>query len=114
MNNNKKSKTPHKHISDNITMNNYNQNEKINNSYNLNSYNAPGDKNYFSNPGRNSQMEMNMNNNMMPNLDFTSDDTGESIRVCIRVRPMNVQELGRGDSKCVEFLDNSTLLFKNK
>jgi len=81
------------------------------NSYTINAQNAP-DQNFHSNPGRNNSSMMDMN--MMPNLDFTSDDTGESIRVCIRVRPLNVTELGRGDSKCVEFLDNSTLLFKNK
>jgi hypothetical protein len=50
----------------------------------------------------------------MPNLDFTSEEQGESIRVCVRIRPMNMTETGRGDNKCVEYSNSTTVLFKNK
>jgi len=78
----------------------------------INSFNAPEQMMWDINPGKNTSMIV--NSKMIPNLDFTSDDTGESIRVCIRIRPLNMMELGRGDPKCLELLDNSTLLFKNK
>ena len=46
-------------------------------------------------------------------MDF-SDGDGENIKVCVRVRPMNMTEAGRGDSKCIEYLNASNLKFKNK
>ena len=49
-----------------------------------------------------------------PNIDFNSEDFGENIKVCVRIRPMNMMEQGRGDIKCVEYLNNTTILFKNK
>lgn len=56
-----------------------------------------------------------MNGNMgVPNLDFTSEETGENIKVCIRIRPMNATEQGRGDGKCVEYINSSSLQLKNK
>jgi hypothetical protein len=47
-------------------------------------------------------------------LDFTSDEIGENIKVCIRIRPMNITEQGRGDGRCVENINSSTALFSNK
>ena len=50
----------------------------------------------------------------MPNLDFNSEEQGESIKVCVRIRPMNMTEQARGDSKCVDYQNSSTISFKNK
>jgi hypothetical protein len=50
----------------------------------------------------------------VPNLEFNSDEQGENIKVCIRIRPLNLMEQGRGDSKCVEYSNISSLNFKNK
>ncbi len=63
-------------------------------------------------------MNMFMNNNNInmgaPNLDYNSDEMGENIKVCVRIRPMNMTEQGRGDGKCVEYLNLSNLQYKNK
>lgn len=67
------------------------------------------------NQGYNSYMNPGINNNLgMPNLDFTSEENGENIKVCVRIRPLNMTEQGRGDNKCVESINNATLQFKNK
>lgn len=55
-----------------------------------------------------------INNNNTHNLDFNSDILSENIKVCIRIRPLNMTEQGRGDEKCIEFLNNTNLKFKNK
>jgi hypothetical protein len=52
--------------------------------------------------------------NHVPNLDFSSQDEGENIRVCVRVRPLNMTELGRNDGKCVDCVNSNTILLKNK
>jgi hypothetical protein len=52
--------------------------------------------------------------NNFPNLDFNSDEIGENIKVCLRIRPLNTQETSRGDTKCVEESKNSNVNFKNK
>lgn len=52
--------------------------------------------------------------NLIPNLNFSSEDGGENIKVCVRVRPLNMTELGRNDSKCVECVSSNTILLKNK
>jgi hypothetical protein len=56
---------------------------------------------------------INLNPNF-PNLDFTSDEAGENIKVCVRIRPMNLMEQGRGDGRCVEYINTGSLAFKNK
>jgi hypothetical protein len=71
--------------------------------------NLPSHKNLLANINPNNQVPY-----TMPNLDFTSEEQGESIRVCVRIRPMNMTEIGRGDAKCVEYTNSSTVLFKNK
>ena len=53
-------------------------------------------------------------NTKFPNLDFNSDDSGENIKVSIRIRPSNMTEMGRGDGKCVECMNSNTILYKNK
>ena len=52
--------------------------------------------------------------NLVPNLDFSSEDSGENIKVCVRIRPLNMTELGRNDGKCVECVSSNTILLKNK
>lgn len=53
-------------------------------------------------------------NTNFPNLDFNSDDSGENIKVCIRIRPFNMTEQGRSDPKCVDCMNSNTIIFKNK
>jgi hypothetical protein len=69
------------------------------------------------NPFMMSPMINAINNNMnlgYPNLDFNSEELGENIKVCIRIRPLNLTEQGRGDVKCVEYINQNSLNFKNK
>jgi hypothetical protein len=47
-------------------------------------------------------------------LEYNSDEIGENIKVCIRIRPANTLEIGRGDSKCLEYSNLQTLHFLNK
>lgn len=53
-------------------------------------------------------------NTSFPNLDYNSDELGENIKVCVRIRPLNMTEQGRGDGKSVEVVNNTALSFKNK
>jgi hypothetical protein len=72
-------------------------------------------------PGNSSAMQFNPNfynqyNMNMPNLDIMSgyiNDT-ENIKVCIRLRPLNIMETGRGDSKCVDVNNNNQVVYQNK
>jgi hypothetical protein len=60
---------------------------------------------------------MNMQNNSgfgQKSLDYNSDEVGENIKVCVRIRPLNMLESGRGDTKCVEFSNLQTLHFHSK
>jgi hypothetical protein len=74
----------------------------------------------FKSPVNNSVMQFNPNfynqhNMSMPNLDIMNGnihDT-ENIKVCIRLRPLNLMETGRGDSKCVEVVNNQ-IMYQNK
>ena len=50
----------------------------------------------------------------VPNLDFHGEENGENIKVCVRVRPLNTNEIGRGDSKSLEANSNTEILFQNK
>ena len=58
----------------------------------------------------------NINSNqssIQPNLDFENhDNTSENIKVCIRIRPMNLQEKGRNDMNCVDTVSSNQLIFK--
>jgi hypothetical protein len=60
------------------------------------------------NPGFYNQFNMNV-----PNLDLMYGNDSENIKVCIRLRPLNMMETGRGDAKCVEVM-NSQIVFQNK
>jgi kinesin family protein 12 len=50
----------------------------------------------------------------LKSLDYSSDEVGENIKVCIRIRPLNLLETGRGDNKCVEYANLQTLHFQSK
>jgi hypothetical protein len=52
--------------------------------------------------------------NQIPNLDFNSEEIGENIKVCLRIRPFSNQELSRGDEKCIQDNNNTNVNFKNK
>ena len=52
--------------------------------------------------------------NNSPNLDFEQNASGENIKVCLRIRPMNLQEKGRNDMNCIEPVSPTQLVFTNK
>ena len=56
----------------------------------------------------------NINQNTVPNLDFENHETSENIKVCLRIRPMNLQEQGRNDLNCIEPVSSNQLFFTNK
>ena len=56
----------------------------------------------------------NINQNTVPNLDFENHETSENIKVCLRIRPMNLQEQGRNDLNCIEPVSSNQLIFTNK
>jgi hypothetical protein len=86
--------------------------------------NMPNINNNKNNQNNNNQYDMgqyiynpynNMNQNTsFPNLDYFSDEQGENIKVCVRVRPMNMTELGRNDGKSIEIINNKSINLKNK
>jgi hypothetical protein len=51
---------------------------------------------------------------VIPNLDFTHDETGENIKVCLRIRPLNVSEKGRNDTKSLTIMNDTQVLFTSK
>ena len=72
-------------------------------------------------PHRNSSMpnhlpniNQNQNSNDNPNLNFENNSSGENIKVCVRIRPMNLQEKGRNDINCIEPASPTQLIFTNK
>lgn len=54
------------------------------------------------------------NKQSYPNLDFTSEEGGENIQVCLRIRPLNITEKGRNDTKCLEVKSSNQLIYNNK
>ena len=60
------------------------------------------------------QNQMLNNNNNSPNLVFENNSTSENIKVCVRIRPMNLQEKGRNDIMCIEPTSPTQLIFTNK
>lgn len=92
------------------------------NNYGNFNFQPPEYTNYFYTPNpylqNNSNFGYNINSTYnipnTTNIDYNSDDTGENIRVCVRVRPLNMTETGRRDSKAVEVVSNNTINVKNK
>ena len=90
---------------DNLNLN------KTNNTINYPPRNSSS-SNYL--PNINQNQVINTNNDS-PNLDFENNNsTSENIKVCLRIRPMNLQEKGRNDINCIEPVGPSQLIFTNK
>ena len=53
-------------------------------------------------------------NNKQPNLYFDNDTTSENIKVCLRIRPMSIQEKSRNDTSCLEVVSNEQLILIHK
>jgi hypothetical protein len=69
------------------------------------------------NPNSNNIQEPNFDsyqNGYQPNLDFKNDANSENIKVCLRIRPMNLQEKSRNDQSCIEAVNNEQLILSHK
>ena len=53
-------------------------------------------------------------NGRQPNLDFDNDINSENIKVCLRIRPMSLQEKSRNDTSCIEPVSNEQLILSHK
>jgi hypothetical protein len=53
-------------------------------------------------------------NGNQPNLDFDNDTNSENIKVCLRIRPMSLQEKSRNDIPCIEAVSNEQLILTHK
>ena len=53
-------------------------------------------------------------NGAQPNLYFDNDTNSENIKVCLRIRPMSLQEKSRNDVACIEPVSNEQLILKHK
>ena len=53
-------------------------------------------------------------NGIQPNLNFDNDTNSENIKVCLRIRPMSLQEQSRNDVSCIEPVSNEQLILKHK
>ena len=49
-----------------------------------------------------------------PNLYFDNDTNSENIKVCLRIRPMSLQEKSRNDIACIEPVSNEQLILTHK
>ena len=95
-----------------VNVSNLNQNNKINNN---NAYS------FSNNINPNAQNSHDLNygpqsysNGRQPNLDFDSDTNSENIKVCLRIRPMSIQEKSRNDTSCIEPVSGEQLIFSHK
>jgi len=87
-----------------------NLNNKNNNGYSLSNNINQNSKNYQEiNYGPQSY-----SNGRQPNLDFDNDIDSENIKVCLRIRPMSLQEKSRNDSSCIEPVSNEQLILSHK
>ena len=78
-----------------------------------NTMNRPSQKKESSNT-LNFLPNINQAQNYQPNLDFENQEASENIKVCLRIRPMNLQEKGRNDMNCIEPVSSNQLIFTNK
>ena len=90
-------------------------NKGINNNINMN-YNPSGNinPNYLGFLPNIPYTIQNYQNGSAPNLDFNNDSKSENIKVCVRIRPLSPQELGRGDKKSVEPHSSDQLIYNHK
>ena len=87
-----------------------NLNSQNNNVYNLSNNINPNAQNY---------QDFNYgpqlySNGQQPNLDFDNDTNSENIKVCLRIRPMSLQEKSRNDESCIETVSGEQLLLSHK
>ena len=99
------------------------ENNKSNNNYqkhinitNLNKFNNTINNPLSNNINQNSQNyqdysygPQSYSNGNQPNLYFDSDTNSENIKVCLRIRPMSLQEKSRNDVPCIEAVSNEQL-----
>jgi len=78
-----------------------------------NTMNLPSQKKESSN-SLNYLPNINQPQSYQPNLDFENQEASENIKVCLRIRPMNLQEKGRNDMNCIEPVSSNQLIFTNK
>jgi hypothetical protein len=90
-------------------------NKGINNNINMN-YNPSGNinPNYLGFLPNIPYTVQSYQNGSAPNLDFNNDSKSENIKVCVRIRPLSPQELGRGDKKSVEPHSSDQLIYNHK
>ena len=103
------------------------ENNKSNNSYrkqiNISNLNNQNNNTYSlsNNINPNAQNAQDLNygpqsysNGRQPNLDFDNDTNSENIKVCLRIRPMSLQEKSRNDTACIEPVSNDQLILSHK
>ena len=103
------------------------ENNKSNNSYrkqiNISNLNNQNNNTYSlsNNINPNAQNSQDLNygpqsysNGRQPNLDFDNDTNSENIKVCLRIRPMSLQEKSRNDTACIEPVSNDQLILSHK
>ena len=103
------------------------ENNKSNNSYrkqiNISNLNNQNNNTYSQsnniNPNAQNSQDLNYgpqsySNGRQPNLDFDNDTNSENIKVCLRIRPMSLQEKSRNDTACIEPVNNDQLILSHK
>ena len=103
------------------------ENNKSNNSYrkqiNISNLNNQNNNTYSQsnniNPNAQNSQDLNYgpqsySNGRQPNLDFDNDTNSENIKVCLRIRPMSLQEKSRNDTACIEPVSNDQLILSHK
>ena len=90
-----------------VVITNLNKNNKRNSLSNNINQNSDNYQDYSYGP------ELYQNGNQ-PNLYFDNDTTSENIKVCLRIRPMSLQERSRNDKECIETVSNEQLILTHK
>ena len=88
---------------------------QINNQSNPNKYSISNNINENSSNIQDNQINsQSYSNGIQPNLNFDNDTNSENIKVCLRIRPMSLQEQSRNDVSCIEPVSNEQLILKHK
>ena len=95
----------------NLNSNNNKNNNSINNNINPLSNNINQNSQNYLDYNYGPQSYSNGNS---PNLDFDNDTNSENIKVCLRIRPMSLQEKSRNDAACIEAVSNEQLILTHK
>jgi len=106
--NNSKNNSSHKKISSTKLA-------SINNTNNPNKYSLSNNINENSSNFQDNPINLqSYSNGIQPNLNFDNDTNSENIKVCLRIRPMSLQEQSRNDVSCIEPVSNEQLILKHK